>query len=467
LSPLGNVGQVEVSSPLGGGVGILGGVVSVGAHLVKIGVGGSHRLHHGTNGRRASDSVGRVDDTEHALGAMVGNGTVEEDRVGIVDDLLEGEILHLNARGEGRIRSLVARSELRALGNGVVVSAPDELDSVADGSVDGEGDVTKDTLSRSNPDDVGLAGPGWGSRGWGLRGRSQSRVLGLTLLNAVVVGTASPGVASRTIGGRRLGLINGGSGSVLGRRGVGGRVLGRRSVGGGVLGRRGVGGGVLRGGAVGGRVVVGRGTLVLAITSGEGWRGTPGGRRQGLICVCILRIQISRDHAIAVPGMFDQNGEWRSMGRLYMLTTRRYQTSRYHLERRPRLHCQWRNPREAAGRRRWTSKERRRSRRRRSGPFARFERTKDCGCQKACVSNKRVKSVFLSEGDLEDMLEAKGGDRLRLTLGTKEGGGRKSIRLEKGRKKRRGEENGKGRRRARTGNTWAATHGFIRGECSP
>ena len=239
LSPVRNIGHAEAGSPLGGGIRRLGSVVDVVAHLAEIGVSSDHLLHHGANGRRSGIGVGRVNDTEHALGAVVGNGAIEEDRVSIVDDLLKDEVLELNARGERRIGSLVARSELRALGDGVIVSTPDELDGITDGSVDGEGDVTKDTLGRSNPDDVGLAG-----LGGGVLGRSHSRgELGLALLDAVV-----EGVASRTVGGGRLGLISGGWGTVL------------------------------RGGGVG--IGGGRETLALAIISGEGSGGTPCARRQ-------------------------------------------------------------------------------------------------------------------------------------------------------------------------------------------
>ena len=91
----------------------------------------------------------------------------------------------------------------------MVVSTPDEFDSVTDGSVDGEGDVTKNTLSRSNVDDVSHSGLGGGVIGRRvLGGRVPLGVLGLTLLNAVVVGVAPPAVASRTIGGGRLGWIS-------------------------------------------------------------------------------------------------------------------------------------------------------------------------------------------------------------------------------------------------------------------
>jgi len=122
----------------------------------------------------------------------------------------------------------------------VVVSTPDELDGIADGSVDGEWNVTEDTLGRSDPDDVSLSS---------LRGRlivrSQARVAGPALLNAVIVRVAPPVVASRTIGGGRL--VGGGRGTVPG-----------------VV-----------------SVFVGRGRLILggvpvAMLSGEGSRGSPG-----------------------------------------------------------------------------------------------------------------------------------------------------------------------------------------------
>jgi len=173
---------------------------------------------------------------------------VEEDRVGIVDDLLKDEVLQLNARGEGSVGSLVARSEDGALGDGVVVGAPDEFDGITDGSVDGEGDVAEDTLGRSNPDDVGLAG-----LGGGVLGRSQSGELGLTLLHAVVEGVDPPVVASRAIGRGRLRLISGGRGTILRRFRVGGGIW--------------------------------RETLVLAIICGERSGRSPGARRGHFLIV--------------------------------------------------------------------------------------------------------------------------------------------------------------------------------------
>lgn len=217
---------------MGGSIGGLGGVVNVVTHLAEIRVSSNHLLHHRSNGRRTSESVGRVNDTEHALGAVVGESAIEEDGVGIVDDLFKGEALLLNTGGERRIGSLVARSKLRSLGDGVVVCAPDELDGITDGSVDGERDITKDTLGRSNPNDVGLASLGGGAVGRRVLGRRHRGKLGLALLNAVFERIVSPLVASRSVGGGRLRLISG--------------------------------------------RIVGRGVLVLATISRKGSGGTPG-----------------------------------------------------------------------------------------------------------------------------------------------------------------------------------------------
>ena len=260
MGPLRDTAHVKVGSPLGGDSRILGSVINESAHLAKIGVGGHHWLHHRADGSGTTESVGRVNDTEHALGAVVGNGTVEEGGVGIVDNLLEDEVLQLDTRGEGGVRGLVARSELRALGNGVVVSTPDELDGIADGSVDGEGNVTEDTLGRSDPDDVSLSGLG----GRGI-GRSQGRVAGLTLLNAIIVRVAPPRVAPRTVGRGRLGP------------GAASRVVGRGRFVPGIVSVL-VGGGRFVPRIV--SVLVGGGRLVPGIVSvfvgGEGSRGGPG-----------------------------------------------------------------------------------------------------------------------------------------------------------------------------------------------
>ena len=210
-----NTGHVEVGSPLGSDVGAHGGVVNVGAHLVKIGVGGNHRLHHRTDGGGTTKSVGGVNDTEHTLATVGGNCAVEEDGIGVVYDLLEDEVFELAARGKGRILSGIARSELRALGDGVVVSTPDELDGITDGSVDSEGHITEDALGGSNIDDVSLAALG---RRAITRGHRRG-VLGLTLLDTIIVGVAvaSPAVAPRTVGGGRRGrFIGGGIGRGIG-----------------------------------------------------------------------------------------------------------------------------------------------------------------------------------------------------------------------------------------------------------
>ena len=271
LGPLRNTTHVEVGSPLGGDSRILGSVINEGAHLAKIGVGGDHWLHHRTNGSGTTESVGRVDDTEHALGAVVGNGAVEEGGVGIVDNLLEDEVLQLDTGGEGGIRGLVARSELRALGNGVVVSTPDELDGISNGSVDGEGDVTEDTLSRSDPDDVSLS-----SFSGRLIGRSQGRVAGLALLNAIIVRVASPVVASRTICRGRL--RPGAASGVVGRGGLvpgagAPRIVGMRRL---IRGGRGTVPGIVSVLVSRGRLILGGVAVPAAILGGEGSRRSPG-----------------------------------------------------------------------------------------------------------------------------------------------------------------------------------------------
>ena len=325
MGPLRDAAHVEVGSPLGGYTGILGSVINKGAHLAKIGVGGNHWLHHRADGSGTTESVRRVDDTEHALCAVVGNGAVEEGGVGIVDNLLEDEVLQLDTRGEGSIGGLVARSELRALGNGVVVSTPDELDGIADGSVDGEGNVTENTLGRSDPDDMSLSG-----LGGRLIDRREGRVAGLALLNAIIIRVlVPPGVASRTVG-RGRGRLGPGAASRVGRR----RLVGR--------GRGAVPGiaSVLVGG---GRLILGGVAVPVAILGGKGSRGSP-----GAWLLSWRRVNVrSGQHPVAVPGIFDQTVEWEGVSDR-ILTTRRYQTGGYRLERRPQLHCQGRNPRARA-----------------------------------------------------------------------------------------------------------------------
>jgi len=87
-----------------------------------------------------------------------GGSTVEEGRVGVVNDLGEDEALVLFTRSERSVRCLVARSQFGTLSDGVFVGSPHELDSVSDRGVDSEGVVTEDTLSRSDNDRVGAAG---------------------------------------------------------------------------------------------------------------------------------------------------------------------------------------------------------------------------------------------------------------------------------------------------------------------
>lgn len=83
---------------------------------------------------------------------------VEVDRVGVVNDLLKDESCVLLAGSEGAVASLVARSELARLGDGVVVRAPHEHDGITDGRVHGERNVTENTLRRSDDDGVGDTG---------------------------------------------------------------------------------------------------------------------------------------------------------------------------------------------------------------------------------------------------------------------------------------------------------------------
>jgi hypothetical protein len=96
---------------------------------------------------------------------MTGDGAHEEDGLGGVDDLGEGEGSALDTRGEECVAGLVAGSELIGLGDGVVLGVPLELDGVTDGCVDGERNVTEDTLGRCNDDSVGSTSSVATSRG--------------------------------------------------------------------------------------------------------------------------------------------------------------------------------------------------------------------------------------------------------------------------------------------------------------
>jgi hypothetical protein len=124
VRPLGEGSQVDVTSPfrcsgvarsLHVGVGGIGG---------NIGIVSSESLHHARDGHGSVESVGWVNDTEHSFLAVGGGSAVEEGRVSVIDNLVEHEALVLLARREGAVRGLVARGELRGLGDGVVVSTP-------------------------------------------------------------------------------------------------------------------------------------------------------------------------------------------------------------------------------------------------------------------------------------------------------------------------------------------------------
>ena len=81
---------------------------------------------------------------------MTGCCAVEEDRVGIVNDLIESEALVMCARSKEARCSLVADLELRGLRDGVVVRHPDEMDGITNGSVHSEGNISENTLGRGN-----------------------------------------------------------------------------------------------------------------------------------------------------------------------------------------------------------------------------------------------------------------------------------------------------------------------------
>ena len=89
-----------------------------------------------------------------------GGTTVVEGGVGVVNNLIESEVLVVSSRSEGSGRGLVAKLKLRGLGDGVVVGTPDELDGVTDGRVDGERHVAEHALGGCNDNGVGGAGAG-------------------------------------------------------------------------------------------------------------------------------------------------------------------------------------------------------------------------------------------------------------------------------------------------------------------
>lgn len=114
-----------------------------------------HHLRHNLDGvLRSRLSVGRVDDTEHSLLAVFSNSTVVEGGLGIVDNLIEGEGLVLFAGSERSFFGRVAKVELRTFGDGVWSSSPNKSDSITNRGVDGEGNISENTLSWGNPDSV-------------------------------------------------------------------------------------------------------------------------------------------------------------------------------------------------------------------------------------------------------------------------------------------------------------------------
>ena len=84
--------------------------------------------------------------------------TVVEGGVGVVNNLIESEVLVVSSRSEGSGRGLVAKLKLGGLGDGVVVCSPDETNGISDRRVNGERNVTENTLGRSNNNGVGHAG---------------------------------------------------------------------------------------------------------------------------------------------------------------------------------------------------------------------------------------------------------------------------------------------------------------------
>jgi len=73
--------------------------------------------------------------------------------------ILTNKGLVLLARREGLVARFVAKVKLGRLGHRVLVSAPNEFDRVANRCVDGERHISKNTLSRSDPDGVRRTAP--------------------------------------------------------------------------------------------------------------------------------------------------------------------------------------------------------------------------------------------------------------------------------------------------------------------
>ena len=69
--------------------------------------------------------------------------------------VLTDEVLVLSSGCEQGVTRAVAREQSGRLGDGVVVGTPHEFDGVTDSCINGERNVTQNTLSRSNNDGVG------------------------------------------------------------------------------------------------------------------------------------------------------------------------------------------------------------------------------------------------------------------------------------------------------------------------
>jgi len=154
VSPGWHFRHVDAASPRAGSLVVAACLAAISGHSSDVGVVGSHHREGVADGVGASKVGGGVDYAKHALFAVSRGTAVVEGRVGVVDDLAESEALILLARSEGGGGSLVAREELRRLGDGVLVGAPHELDCIADGSVNGEGNIPEGALSGSNDNGV-------------------------------------------------------------------------------------------------------------------------------------------------------------------------------------------------------------------------------------------------------------------------------------------------------------------------
>lgn len=69
--------------------------------------------------------------------------------------ILTNKGLVLFARCKGRVACLVTNGKFGRLGYGVLVSAPNEFDSIADRCIDGKRHISENTFCRSNYDSVG------------------------------------------------------------------------------------------------------------------------------------------------------------------------------------------------------------------------------------------------------------------------------------------------------------------------